>query len=122
VLGWDSGAIYYSFTDFNGGLHRADNNIGNDGNPTTYAVDLNSDGTVATTNSPSFHMALDADGNRNNIDAVPSQPVEVTIDANTDPAQAASVMTQWVGPMNQNFTPTTGLAYTRALFHAPRRR
>jgi hypothetical protein len=108
---WDAAEIRWTFTDVNGGKHRADYNIDTNGNPTSYSLDAAADGSFFVSTA-TFHMAFDADGFPNDIDAVLSHPAEATIDANVSPATATSVMKLFDQGTNRSYTPTRGLSFT----------
>jgi hypothetical protein len=116
---WDAAEIRWTFTDVNGGKHRADYNIDTDGNPFLFSLDAAPDGSFndgASVSTATFHMESANDGYPNDFAAVLSHPAEATIDANTNPAAATSVMKLFEQGTNRSYTPTTGLSFTNTNF------
>jgi hypothetical protein len=113
---WTMANIHYTFTDINGGRHRCDYNVDSSGNPYTFSFDVSADGSLHDSTA-TFYMAPDPDGNQNDIDAVLSHPAVATIDAQKQPAEAASMMMLWPEGTSKNFTPTTGLTFNTGPFH-----
>ncbi len=115
--GWVGINLHYDFTDVNGRKHRCDFNVDNHNDVTTYSLDYGPDGSVFNPNgtlrqSQDFHMSYDPDGDPHDLDAALSHDAEVTIEAKTDPARAASVMASyWLSAKDKAFTLTAGPDY-----------
>ncbi len=118
--GWMAINLHYQFADVDGRKHRCDFNVDTNNNVTTYSLDIGPDGSVnnpdgSLRQSQDFHMVFDPDGDPHDIDAVLSHNAEVTIDANSDPKAAQSVLaTYWPTAVGKAFDLKAGPTYRAA--------